>query len=353
MSIYLAAAAALAQEQPIGVASPIVEKCGSNGKVVCVNKYVRLRLFHVLHVFTDPSKAAVLPYHFNRTISNNDADYDFRNTSVPSDPSFDLLVNADFVVFDRERGARYLGSNPSYEFVFSVSQAVHEAPIYSPTQNLLFLSQLAPPAGVLPQLVVNLNDDPPTLSDYLPNPPIYAPNAGTFRNGQLLYGASGGNDSVGGTEQRVSIRTVDLATNQSTVLLNNYFGFYFNNINDLAIHPVTKDIFFTDPADSWFNGLTDTAPQLPPASYRFNPDSGAVFLIENSLEEPNGIAFSPDGGTLYISDTASVSGSLAPGHGGGGTSYVPTGKRAIYAYDVSKSGTRVTNKRAFYLAQDW
>ncbi|KIY02414.1 uncharacterized protein Z520_02552 [Fonsecaea multimorphosa CBS 102226] len=335
LSLFLAAVA-VGQIQPSGVTRPIVQDCGFNGTVVCVNKY-----------------GAVLPYHFNRSISNNNADYDFRNTSVGNASTFDLLDGADFVVFERQRGMQYLGSNPSYEFMFAVSKAVHEAPVYAPQQNLLFISQLAPPPGYLPQLVVNLNDDPPTLSEYLPNPPVYAPNGGTFRDGLIVFGASGGNDSIGGGEQRVSLRTVDPATNRSTVLLNNYFGFYFNTIDDVAVHPVSKDIFFTDPQYSWFNALTDTAPQLPCASYRFNPATGATFLVEDTLEQPNGIAFSPDGTTLYISDTGAVSGTISPQLGSQGTTFNTTGKRTIYAWDVSNNGTRISNKRAFYLAQDW
>lgn len=246
-----------------------------------------------------------------------------------------------------------LGENPSYEFVFEVSEAVHEAPVYAPEQNLLFISVLAPPIGHLPQLVVNLNDDPPTLSNYTPNPPVYAPNGGTFRDGLIVFAASGGADDLPGGEQRVSIRTVDPATNESVVLLNNYYGFYFNNIDDLAVHPQSRDIFFTDPAYSWFNALTDTAPQLPIASYRFNPDTGAVFLIDDSLQQPNGIAFTADGKTLYISDTGAVTGTIDPALGSQGTTFNTTGKRAIYAWDVSNNGTRISNKRAFYLAQDW
>ncbi|KAL2419934.1 Lactonohydrolase oryL [Exophiala dermatitidis] len=336
-SLLLAWAAVVpAQVQPSGVIDPIVEDCGFNGTVVCVNKY-----------------AAVLPYHFNRSISNSQADYDFRNTSARNASSLSLLGSANFVVFDRQRGLEYLGANPSYEFVFAVSSAVHEAPVYAPKQNLLFLSQLAPPTGVLPQLVVDLNQDPPTLSEYLPDPPIYAPNGGTFRDGLIVFGASGGNNSLGGIEQRVSIRTVDPATNKSTVLLNNYFGFYFNTIDDLAVHPTTKDIFFTDPYYSWFNALTDTAPQLPAASYRFNPETGAVFLIDDSIMQPNGIAFSPDGNTLYISDTGAVYGTIDPRLGSQGSAFNTTGPRTIYAFDVTNNGTMVANKRAFYLAQDW
>lgn len=304
-------------------------------------------------VGTDKGQGAVLPYHFNRSISSNDADYDYRNTSVRNASTFDLLADANFVVFDRERGMQYLGEKPSYEFMFAVSKAVHEAPVYAPVQNLLFLSQLAPPAGTLPQLVVDLNQDPPTLSEYLPDPPVYAPNGGTFRDGLIVFGASGGNSSIGGGEQRVSIRTVDPATNRSTVLLNNYFGFYFNTIDDLAVHPVSNDIFFTDPTYSWFNALTDTAPQLPVASYRFVPETGATFLIEDTLEQPNGIAFSPDGRTLYISDTGAVTGTIDPRLGSQGATYNTTGKRAIYAWDVENNGTKISNKRAFYLAQDW
>lgn len=36
------AVSAFAQVQPAGVTQPIVEKCGSNGSVVCVNKYVSI-----------------------------------------------------------------------------------------------------------------------------------------------------------------------------------------------------------------------------------------------------------------------------------------------------------------------
>ena len=325
-------------QNPPGTIVPLADQCVQNStSVICVNKY-----------------ASVMPYHFNRSISDSKADYDFRNTSAPNaTESFDLIQNASFLVFDQKRGLQYLGANPTYEYVFQVSGAVHEAPVYAPVQNKLFLSQLAPPAGFLPQLVIDLNKNPPTLSNFTPNPPIYAPNGGTFRNGLVLFGASGGNNSIGGTEQRVSLRTLDPATNKTNVLLNNYFGFYFNTIDDLAVHPTSRDIFFTDPDYSWFNALTDTAPQLPSASYRFNPATGATFLIDDTLQQPNGIAFTPDGNTLYISDTGAVSGTIDPTLGSMGATFNTTGRRSIYAYDVSNNGTKISNRRSFYLAQDW
>lgn len=50
-------------------------------------------------------------------------------------------------------------------------------------------------------------------------------------------------------------------------------------------------------------GLTDRRPQLPTATYRYNATSGAVFVVDDTLKQPNGIAFNPDASIVYISDT--------------------------------------------------
>ncbi|KAK5464664.1 hypothetical protein LTS15_001226 [Exophiala xenobiotica] len=312
----LLAAPTIAQVQPIGVTQPIVEACGGfSNSVVCVNKY-----------------AAVLPYHFNRSITSLQADYDFRNTTVSNAPTFDLLKQANFVVFDRQRGLEYLGDSPRWDFMFPIGDSVHEAPVYVPKLNLLYMSQLPP---------------------YLPDPPIFAPNGGVYHNLLIYWASSGGFDNINGTEQRISIHTVDPMTNKSRVILNNYFGYYFNNMDDVTVYPPTGDLFFTDPDYPWFNGRVDTAPQLPTATYRFNPTTGAVFVVDDTIEQPNGIAFSPDGKTLYITETGALTGSIDPAVGPGTKHYNTTGRRSIYAFDVANNGTRVSNKRAFYLAQDY
>ena len=105
--------------------------------------------------------------------------------------------------------------------------------------------------------------------------------------------------------------------------------------------------------DSWFNALTDTAPQLETASYRFNPDTGATFVMDDSIVQPNGIALNPDASILYISDTGAITSTVDPALGSIGASYNTTGKRTVYAFDLSPDGTKVSNKRPFYLAQDW
>ncbi|THY37257.1 hypothetical protein D6C98_10780 [Aureobasidium pullulans] len=90
--------------------------------------------------------------------------------------------------------------------------AVHEAPVYVPGINKLFV-------GVLEQ-------------GFESDGPVYAPNGGTYHGGLVHWGAGGGNNSIGGTEQRPGIRVLDPTTNKTTTLLNNYFGFYFNGLDN-------------------------------------------------------------------------------------------------------------------------
>lgn len=165
------AATSTAQSEPPGVFSPVARTCGpSTANIVCLKKY-----------------ASVLPYHFFRNGTTEEPPT-FGSTSVPNDTSFGLVEGADFLVFDEARAFELLGETPTYDFVFEVSPAVHEAPVYVPSLNKLFMSQLAPPPGYLPQLVVDLNQDPPTIGEYLSDPPVYAPNGGTFYNGLIYWG---------------------------------------------------------------------------------------------------------------------------------------------------------------------
>lgn len=238
-----------------------------------------------------------------------------------------------------------------------VTAAVHEAPVYAPEQNLLFISQLGPPDGVLPQLVIDLNANPPTVANYTPDPPVYFPNGGIFRQGKVIFGAAGGINSIGtgsqAGEQRPGIRSVDPATNKSTVLLNNYFGLYFNGIDDITVHPFTGDLWFTDTDYAYLNNETDTSPQLPVATWRFVPETGAVYLADSTITLPNGIGFSPDGRSLYLSDTDSEFGSLTQPPGQRAGPFNSTKPRTVYKYDVNAEGTAISNKRSFYISPDF
>jgi hypothetical protein len=105
-------------------------------------------------------------------------------------------------------------------------------------------------SGYLPQLVVDLNQYAPTIFEYLPDTPIYAPDGRfyqtchtnlltisgrTFRDGLIGFARSFGIKFLHRTEQRISIRSVDPATKRSTAFLKRYFGSQFNCMNDFVV----------------------------------------------------------------------------------------------------------------------
>lgn len=127
----------------------------------------------------------------------------------------------------------------------------------------------------------------------------------------------------------------------STIWLNNYYGSFFNSLHDLVVDR-KGDIWFTDPTYGSSAGLTGGAPkQLRVATYRFRPSTGAVSIVEDTLEMPMGMALSPDGRTMYISDASS----LRPG-----AAFNPLKKKTVYAFDLSADGNALINKRPFFEA---
>ncbi len=111
-----------------------------------------------------------------------------------------------------------------------------------------------------------------------------------------------------------------------TVLMDRFEGRRLNSPNDVV---VSRDgaVWFTDPA---FGILSDyegsrAEQELPLSLYRLDPQTGRAALMEDTVEAPNGLAFSPDGKLLYVVECRSV-------------------PRRILAYDVV-DGTRLTRRR--------
>jgi len=211
------------------VVSPLAEPCGSpfpNG-AVCINHY-----------------SSVMPLPFFRQPLNGSVDDTYGSTSVPNDPSFAIVDDAPFLVFDRQRGMEILNSISSNEFIFKVPLTTHEAPVYVAKQNKLYLSELAP--NVTNQLVIDLGKQPFTLQNFTSDPPVYGVNGGTFANGSIYWAAGGGTSGINGFRRRPGIFKVDPDTNKSEAVLNNYFGWYLNSPDDLFVDP-SGDIWFTDP----------------------------------------------------------------------------------------------------------
>jgi gluconolactonase len=74
----------------------------------------------------------------------------------------------------------------------------------------------------------------------------------------------------------------------------------FNSPNDVV---VASDgaIWFTDPSYGYLQGFRPR-PERGDAVYRFDPVSDALTVVADSLDKPNGLAFSPDESILYLGD---------------------------------------------------
>lgn len=74
------------------------------------------------------------------------------------------------------------------------------------------------------------------------------------------------------------------------VLVNNFYGRQWNSLNDVAVNPRNGDVYFTDTLYGYLQDFRPS-PQLPNQVYRFNPSTGAVTVVADGFELPNG-AFS-------------------------------------------------------------
>jgi gluconolactonase len=111
-------------------------------------------------------------------------------------------------------------------------------------------------------------------------------------------------------------------------LTDNFQGKRYNSPNDVALHPTTRHIYFTDPPYGLPQQAQDASRELPTGTvYRLTPD-GKVTQEVNDLTTANGLAFSPDNRTLYVSQSDSL-------------------KPVIMAYDVRPNG-QLSKGRVFF-----
>ena len=112
---------------------------------------------------------------------------------------------------------------------------------------------------------------------------------------------------------------------QRTVLAADYQGATLNSPNDVVCHS-DGSIWFTDPVFgiSGFYEGEKVDPELSPNLYRLAPD-GTLSVMSNTINQPNGLAFSPDESILYVVQSRGT-------------------PRQILAFDVV-DGRQLTNER--------
>ncbi len=118
--------------------------------------------------------------------------------------------------------------------------------------------------------------------------------------------------------RRVSRRD---ANGTITPLASTYKGKKFNSPNDVVVKS-DSSIYFTDPDFNIPKG--ENAELSFKGIFRISP-SGALTLLDSTLDKPNGICFSLDESKLYVNESAQAK---------------------IYVWDVA--GDSITNKRLFF-----
>ncbi|KAI0406802.1 gluconolactonase [Xylaria palmicola] len=282
--------------------------------------------------------------------------YEFNLTSVFVPPGHDLagLMEKPFHIYDEEF-YDVIGHNPSLTLIAqSVTDPLfHEAVVWYPPTNEVFFVQNAgaPAAGtglnksaIIQKISLAEADAVTTKRNATgqvkvhvvnSNPMVLNPNGGINYRGQLLFAAEGQ-----GAERASDLVLMNpREPYNTTVLLNNYFGRQFNSLNDMAVHPRNRDVYFTDPV---YGLLQDFRPReaLPHQVYRYNDKTGAVTVVADGLSQPNGIVFSPSGSHAYIADS--------------GAQQVfwginATNPATIYRYNVAEDGT-FSNRQTFAYA---
>ncbi len=134
------------------------------------------------------------------------------------------------------------------------------------------------------------------------------------RQGRLVTCEHGG--------RRVSRTELD---GRSVTLAERFEGKRLNSPNDVVCKS-DGSIWFTDPSFGilgWYEGAK-AEPELPTNVYRID-SAGALSVVAEGINQPNGLAFSPDESLLYVVESRSL-------------------PRKILAYDVA-GGKTLANRR--------
>jgi gluconolactonase len=112
-----------------------------------------------------------------------------------------------------------------------------------------------------------------------------------------------------------------------TVVADKFDGKPLNSPNDIVCKS-DGSIWFTDPpfgSLGYYEGYVGKIEQKDTNVFRVDGKTGQITVATGEIPRPNGLAFSPDEKKLYVVQ------SMPP--------------RAIWAFDVSADGTKLTNKR--------
>lgn len=145
------------------------------------------------------------------------------------------LAAASFIVYD-ERFYDVIGPCPIIEKLFTLPEPVHEAPVFLPRQNKVFVSGF----NETYDYFIDLNTEPPTIENFTANPPLQSVNGGFLHGDTLIFGTDGYLNST-----PPGLYTLNPETLETGVLVNNYRGLRFNTPDDSVVDYLGQ-VWFVD-----------------------------------------------------------------------------------------------------------
>jgi len=221
--------------------------------------------------------------------------------SIPYANELTALANAStdhvsFISYSDEFFTNILGNNVTQELVAETSwDAFHEAGVYNIETGLLYATSNY--AGSLDNPInvtaIDINRNNEITS-------IRYPHLSLANGGSAFYpvgsspNSSEGQGVVycdqGDLTNPSRLTLVNPATNESTVLVDNFYGRNFSSLNDVEQHYHTGDLWFTDARYGHWQYFRPE-PVIRPQVYRFEPKTGVVQAVADDFVAPNGLEF--------------------------------------------------------------
>jgi gluconolactonase len=216
------------------------------------------------------------------------------------------MAGADYTILD-SRFSNLVNGNANVEKIFTGCRWA-EGPAYFPAGRYLIWSDIPN------NRMLRYDETDGSVSVF--RQPSGNSNGNTVdRQGRLVSCEHG--------ERRVSRTEFD---GRVTVIADNWQGKRLNSPNDVVVKS-DGSIWFTDPPYGILSDLEGNKAESEIGRnqvYRVDGQVGAMSVVADDFDKPNGIAFSPDEKKLYIADT--------------GASHHPDGPRHIRVFNVSDDG---------------
>ncbi len=200
-----------------------------------------------------------------------------------------------------------------------------EGPLWLEKEQMLLFSDV--PANVIYKWTeaggkeVYLN--PAGYTGSKPRGGFMGPNGLYLTDDGKLWICQHGDRRIAGMDAPINDPKPDFVTVAGT-----YDGKRLNSPNDFCMS-AKGDLYFTDPAYGFEGGFKDPTREIPFQGVYKMDKTGAITLLIDSIEAPNGIALFPKEKTLLVANTQGKN-------------------RGWYAYDIAPDGS-LKNGRVFYI----